>query len=227
MKKVIVLHRSLSPRLPLQDLKYVLWLPVYLLSFFYLELQPAGSYQATQLPLDHLIPFWESFVIFYCLWYPLLVAVGLYLLTRDSRCFRRYMTFLALTFFISELIWILFPNGQDLRPAVMPRDNLFTRWIAVLYQIDTNTNVFPSVHVVGAIGAAWAVWDCSHLRRRKGVRWGTVALAVLICMSTVLIKQHAILDVAGGLALSIAAGILIYRQHPRLSAAGSASSSAI
>ncbi|WP_298021706.1 phosphatase PAP2 family protein [uncultured Dysosmobacter sp.] len=203
-----------SLSVPWRDLKYALWLPVYLASFLLLEQLVDGShgYWATQLPLDRLIPFQELFVVPYCLWYPLLVVVGLYLLLRDGNAFRRYMCFLAVSFFLSELIWLLIPNGQDLRPLVMPRDNLFTRWVAGLYSIDTNTNVFPSVHVVGSIGAALAVWD--GFRRKPVLRWGTTVLAVLICLSTLFIKQHAVLDVAGGAVLSALVALPIYRRVP-------------
>lgn len=198
-------------RFPWRELQYALWLPVYLLSFALLERLPISRYWATQLPIDAHIPFCEWFVIPYCLWYPLLVAVGLYLLLRDHPAFRRYMTFLALTFFISALIWLLLPNGQDLRPAVMPRDNFLTAVVSGLYSIDTNTNVFPSVHVVGSVGAALAVWDCPTLRRRKPLCHLTDLLAALICVSTVFIKQHAVLDVGGGLALAFLAAVPVYR----------------
>lgn len=196
-----------------RDWKLILWLPVYLLSFLVLErfITPSSGYWATQLPLDGLIPFCEVFVLPYCLWYPLLVAVGLWLLLRDSAAFRRYMRFLALTFFLSILFWLLVPNGQDLRPAVMPRDNFFTRWVAGLYAIDTNTNVFPSVHVLGSMGAAWAVWTTPSLRSRKELRIFVLLLAALICVSTLFIKQHSVLDVIGGLALGLLVGLPIFR----------------
>lgn len=211
------------PSFPLfswRDLKYVLWLPFYLVSFFLLEqfIDASHHYWATQLPLDRLIPFQEIFVIPYCMWYPLLVVVGLFLLLRNSAAFRRYMCFLAVSFFLSELIWFLIPNGQDLRPLVMPRDNFFTHWVAGLYSIDTPTNVFPSVHVVGAIGAAWAVWDGCPSRQRPFLRWGTVVLAVLICLSTLFIKQHSVLDVISGTALAMAVALPIYHRGPLLTA---------
>ena len=197
-------------RFPWRDLQYALWLPVYLLSFALLEHLPTPGYWATQLPLDSCIPFCEWFVIPYCLWYPLLVAVGLYLLLRDRDAFRRYMTFLALTFFISELVWLLIPNGQDLRPAVMPRDNLLTALVANLYCIDTNTNVFPSVHVVGSIGALFAVWDCPTLRQRKALCHLTLVLATLICVSTLFIKQHAVIDVVAGFVVGFLGNYVVY-----------------
>ena len=194
------------------ELTYLLWLPLYLLSFSILERLPISGYWATQTPWDQAVPFCEWFVIPYCLWYLLLVAVGLYLLVRDREGFRRYMVFLALTFVLSELIWFLIPNGQDLRPSVMPRDNFLTRLVAGLYAIDTNTNVFPSVHVVGSIGAAWAIWDCRRLRSHRALCWAVAVLAVLICLSTLFIKQHACLDVLGGLVLSLAVGLLVYHR---------------
>lgn len=197
-------------RIPWNELKYALWLPLYLLAFLLLERLPQTFYWATQLPLDDTIPFCEWFVLFYCTWYPLLVAVGLYLLLRDAPAFRRYMAFLAVTFFLSELIWLLLPNGQDLRPQVFPRENFLTALIAALYRIDTNTNVFPSVHVVGSLGAIFAVWDSRRLHRLPLLRWSIFILALLICVSTLFIKQHAILDVVSGVVLSLVAAVPIY-----------------
>ena len=197
-------------RIPWREIKYALWLPFYLLAFVLIEHLPQTSYWPTQLSLDNAIPFCEWFVLFYCAWYPLLVAVGLYLLLRDASAFRRYMVFLAVTFFASVLIWFLLPNGQDLRPQVFPRENFPTALIAALYRIDTNTNVFPSVHVVGSVSAALAVWDSPRLRARPLLRWGIPVLAALICISTLFIKQHTILDVVSALALSLLAAIPIY-----------------
>lgn len=195
------------------DLRYLLWLPLYLAIYLIME-HLSFSWHSTALPIDTVIPFCEGFVIFYCIWFFWLVGTGLYLLTRNSAAFRRYMTFLAWTFMVSAAIWILFPNGQDLRPAVMPRDNLFTAAVSLIYGADTCTNVFPSVHVVGAIGAALAWCDCTPSRRPRLVRYGSVILAALICASTVFIKQHSLMDVIGGLALSLAAAFPVYYCAP-------------
>lgn len=194
--------------LPWRDLRYALWLPFYLLAFLLLERIPGRVYWSSQLPLDALIPFTPCLVVPYCLWFPLLIAVGVWLWLRHPEAFRRYMRFLAATFFLSEVIWFLLPSIQNLRPSLAGEDGCFTAVIAGLYRVDTPTNVFPSVHVVGAIGAALAIQDGA-----KGplCRWGW-ALAALICLSTVCIKQHALLDVLGGLALSLAAAVPVYRR---------------
>ena len=67
--------RNALRRFPWGELKYVLWLPVHLLPFFVIERMVHG-YWPTQTWLDGKIPFCGWFVIPYCLWYPLLMAVG-------------------------------------------------------------------------------------------------------------------------------------------------------
>lgn len=193
-------------------LRYALWLPPYLILFALLEKLITANYWATNLPVDQLIPFCEYFAVPYALWYPFLFAVGLFLMFRDPDGFRRYMLFLAVGFFSSELIWFVLPNGQDLRPLAFAHDNVFTHAVAYLYRIDTNTNVFPSAHVVGAIGATWAVLNCGALKRQKALRLLSVVLCFLICAATLLIKQHSVLDVASGAALSAAVGTVVYRR---------------
>ena len=158
-------------------LRGALWVPAYLAVFALLEHLPRQHYWATQLPLDAVIPFCPVFVVFYCVWYVLLIGTGLFLLVRDGRAFRRYMQFLALTFFLSAAVWFLIPSCQNLRPAQMEESSIFTALLALLYRIDTNTNVFPSAHVVGAIGAALAVWDWQRPGRHRGALILTAVLA--------------------------------------------------
>ena len=189
-----------------------MYVPVFLLAFALAEhvITPQSAYWRSWVPLDDKIPFLEWFIVPYCLWYPFLAGAGLYALVREPAAFRRFMYFLMAGFSLSLLICFLIPNGQDLRPQSFQRENIFTWIVAGIYRTDTNTNVFPSMHVVGAIAAAAAVFDCPKLRR---LRVPTVVLAVLISVSTVFVKQHSVLDIAGGLALSLPIGQIIYHRQ--------------
>ena len=199
-------RRSPLPRaLPWGELRRALWVPAYMACFAMMEFLPPRTYWATQLPIDDWIPFCSWFLIPYASWYFLLLGTGLYLLARNVPAYRRYMLFLSTTFFTAVLLWTFFPNGQDLRPA--SPEGFLGPAMAFIYRIDTNTNVFPSIHVVGAVGAALAVRDGV---RNRAARWGVYAQTVLICLSTVFVKQHSVLDVAGGLAFSAAAWVLVY-----------------
>ena len=188
---------------------YFLFIPGYILCFFLMEaLVPADSdYFVCWLPLDDKIPFVEIFVIPYVLWYLLLFGTGMLLLVRDVPVMKRYVWFMIISFGLTMLFCVLFPNGQNLRPETFPRDNVFTRLVSAIYAADTNTNVLPSMHVIGSVAAAIAI---CYSRPNHRWRAPVVILAVLICAATMLIKQHSVLDVIAGLALCVPVWYLIY-----------------
>lgn len=193
---------------------YALILPLYLAGFFIEEhfIDGSAPYLVSYMPIDAHIPFCEWWYIFYVLWYPLLGGVGLYLAFRDPEGFKRYMTYIGVSFFAALLLFALLPNGQDLRPDLetLGRENLFTRLIGVLYASDTNTNVCPSLHVVGSLAAWFAVLHNNRLRR---TRWVPVAVGVLACLisvSTVMIKQHSLLDMIVGVPYALILYRLLY-----------------
>jgi len=174
-------------------LPYILILPLYILGFIFIESQVTVGKYVSFLPLDDFIPFVEVFVVPYVLWYPLMFFVGLTLLFSDRENFKRYMVFIGLAFFSIIVLNFLFPNVQNLRPNPLPRDNFFTEIIKGIYEVDTNANVCPSMHVVGTFGAVYF----SHISKKfnKKTRICVLVIGVLITLSTVFIKQHSILDV--------------------------------
>lgn len=186
-----------------------LLLPMYLALFFAVEryVSPEKPYLVSYVPLDDKIPFLEGFILPYCMWYPFLVSVGLYLLIRDGNGFRQYMAFLMTGFCTALLFCVLVPNGQNLRPAEFPRDNFCTWLVTQIYTADTNTNVFPSMHVIGCVGAVLAVFKCPKLR---SWRWPSVFLSIFICISTVFVKQHSVLDILGGIVWCVPLWFLVY-----------------
>ncbi len=189
---------------------YLLIAPLYILVFFIAEgIVPEEGAFVSYLPLDDRIPFAEIFVIPYVLWYPLLVGVGIALLIKDGINFKRYMSFLGIAFFSVIILNIIFPNKQLLRPDPMPRDNFFTAVIEGIYKADTNTNVLPSMHVIGCIGATLAVFQSKIFKRIHRV--SILILSILICASTVLIKQHSVLDVITALPYGAIVAVICYK----------------
>lgn len=189
---------------------YVLVLPIYLISFFVAEAVVTDNYWVSYMPLDDKIPFLEIFLIPYYLWYPFMLALGLYLLFYDGKNFKKFMSFIGLSFMTAIVIFLVFPNGQDLRPEVFERDNIFTRAIAGLYKADTNTNVLPSLHVVGSLAVPFAAQNCKKLQKP----WLIALLyfiAFLISISTVFIKQHSILDFFVAVPYSVIFYLIVYK----------------
>ncbi len=191
---------------------YILILPAYLIAFALVEaLVPESICWPTYLPIDDKIPFLEGFVIPYFLWFPMIFCMGLYLVIRDHEGFKRYMTFIGVAFFTTLLIYCIFPNKQELRPVQFPRDNVLTRLVATIYASDTNTNVCPSIHVIGSFGVVFALQHCRRLRNKAWLRFFIIVGAALVSISTVFVKQHSLLDILVAIPFSILMYFLVYR----------------
>lgn len=190
---------------------FALILPAYLLAFAWVEaVIPVEACYPTYIPLDDRIPFLEGFIVPYMLWFPMLLAMGLYLARYDHEGFKRYMTYLGVAFFTVIALYLLFPNRQDLRVTQFPRDNLLTRLVALVYSQDTNTNVCPSLHVVGSMAVCFAAWNCRRLRKPwvQGAIW---VFTFLVAVATVFVKQHSALDLILAVPFSLAVYPVVYR----------------
>jgi len=182
---------------------------VYFAAYVLTErLIPAESCYPIHCWLDDVIPFCEWFLIPYVGWY-LLVAGSLgYFLLYNVDSFRKLQTYIIITQAVAMAIYILFPNRQDLRPEVFVNDNILTRCTAFIYSVDTNTGVCPSLHVAYSLGIA-SVWV-----REKGVcrMWKAfvVLSVILICLSTLFLKQHSAVDALAALPVCLLAEILVF-----------------
>lgn len=193
---------------PGREALMLLYFPVYLLLFYVVEHAVTQGYWVSWCPLDDWIPFVRQFVYIYVLWYPLMVGMTLWLLVRDTRAFVRYGWTVIIGLTASIALFFLFPSGQELRPAQVPGDDLAAMLVRAIYAVDTNTNVFPSMHVVGTLAAVRAAWDTRSISGRA--RWAIAVLGVLINLSTVLIKQHSALDILGGAVLFAIVALPVY-----------------
>ena len=90
------------------------------------------------------------------------------------------------------------PNGLTIRPVVFERDNIFVDLVKMLYQTDTPTNVFPSLHVFNSLAACIAIKNSKKLNEHKAICMGAYILTALIIMATMFLKQHSVLDVMAG-----------------------------
>ena len=188
---------------------WTLLLPYIIFLYFLPEHLITDNYWVSYIPLDDFVPFFPPFVVFYCLWFPMLFFTGLWLLLKDGQGFKRYMLFCAAAYTLSAAFFILFPNGQDLRPVVFTNDNVFTGIIKELYKTDTNTNVLPSMHVVLCIGVILCIFGTKTIHN-KLIKPSVLILSILIMLSTVLIKQHSVLDIFVGLPYGAAVYGFVY-----------------
>lgn len=191
----------------------VIYFTVYMIWFCYLERTVTKHYDIIHMKLDNYIPFCEIFVVPYLLWFGYVAVVFLYLFLRQENDFTKSCVFLFTGMTIFLIISTFWPNGHLLRPHQMPRDNIFTRMIEYLYQADTSTNIWPSIHVYNSIGTHLAVVHCKKLRENKVITVSSLILCVSIILSTVMIKQHSVFDVFTAFILALIMYMVVYHNE--------------
>ena len=170
-----------GPRL--RSLNLLLFWPIFFLIFTYAERYfPAAYYYSMHCRLDDLIPFCKWFVIPYVIWFPFVGGMVAYTFFRNPAVFRRLMKFIILTYSAALLVFFLFPTCQHLRPVLFWRHDLLTRMIASIYANDTNTNVCPSIHVIGSLAVWLAARDMKQLPPLLR-KYLIPAMAILISVS--------------------------------------------
>ena len=188
-----------------------LYTPVYLLCGQYLEQTITTEFTALNSPIDNLIPFIPIFIIPYLLWFVYVAGSAVYFIFNSQRDFIKLMSFLIIGMTAYIIICYIFPNGlYEFRPAELRDDNIINRLVAWLYQTDTSTNVFPSIHVYNSIGVHVAINKSDKIKSRF-IKNASFVLCVLICLSTIFLKQHSIIDVVGGCVMGRIVYILIYK----------------
>ena len=147
------------------------------------------------LPVDGRIPFAPIFSLIYVLAY-VQWGVGLLLIARERpEICRRVMAGEIISKLICMALFILVPTTM-VRAEIASGD-VFSRITGFLYAIDAPDNLFPSIHCMDS----WTCFRGAQRMERVG-KWYmrfSLAFTLLVFASTVLIKQHVIVDVFAGI----------------------------
>ena len=187
------------------------WLGFFALYIITESFIPAESCYVMHSKIDDMIPFCEWFLIPYVFWYFFVAGSLLYFAFNNADSFRKLQYFIIITQVVAMAIYILFPNMQELRPIAFQSDNILTRGVELIYKIDTNTNVCPSLHVAYSV-AVMSVW-LKEKEVKKIFKGFVVLSGIMICLSTVFIKQHSVIDGVCALVLCLFAEVLIYGRY--------------
>ena len=189
------------------------YLLIYLPWFFLIEKYIDENHPGVHIinnSIDNMIPLCKYFIIPYMLWFVYLATSCFFMLYKATNIeFIRFALSLIIGTSICFIICMIYPNGLTLRPDNLP-DDIFGKLIGIIYAGDTPTNVFPSIHVYSSIVVDIAIRKCSYLKEYKAVKAASFILCMLICLSTVFIKQHSVTDVAGAIILTAIMYIILY-----------------
>ena len=189
-----------------------LYFVVYMTVFFYLE-QRNTSYYVIRFGIDAYIPFCEYFIVPYFLWFAYVALAVVYFGIKDREEGNKMIAFLIVGMTVFLIVSAVFPNGHHLRPKNFERDNIFIDMVKKLYIADTSTNVLPSIHVYNSLAVMIAVWRTKLLKKHRVIKASLMLLGVSIICSTVLLKQHSMLDVLVAFMLGALVYVICYRDE--------------
>ena len=190
------------------------WVGYFILYFLTENLIPAEKCHTIYSPIDDLIPFNEYFIIIYVFWYFWIIYSLGYFLLYNIENFKRLQGYIIITQIIAVIIYILYPSIQNLRPEKFETNNIFTYIVSNIYTLDTPTGVCPSLHCAYSIAIA-SVWmrEKSKSIFSKVLSW---CLALLVCVSTLFVKQHSIVDFFVAIPVCVFAEFVVFYVIPKI-----------
>lgn len=188
----------------------VLYGMFYIPVFMYLEKRPVKHINIIEMEIDKYIPFCEYFIIPYLIWFAYIGVTVIAFMFLDRKDYYRLCTMLGAGMTIFLFISYVWPNGLQLRPDEFARDNFCVDLVRLLHSSDTSTNVFPSMHCYNSMVANAAIWKNEKLSRKKGIKWGSLVLCILILLSTLFLKQHSLMDLLAALLMFVVFYLPLY-----------------
>lgn len=176
----------------------LLWLP-YIAIYQLVNRFPV--FEPTSLPLsiaDRMIPFLPSMLPVYVCYLPFYWWTGAR--SEDDETLNRFFYASHFQLLVCCVVWVLFP-------VTMPREEFYSvasySWADTFWRwFDAPNNCLPSLHTANCLLFARFNWN-------RPQRWLHVAISSTIIASTVLVKQHYVLDLfAGAIVYGLAVAFL-------------------
>jgi membrane-associated phospholipid phosphatase len=161
--------------------------------------------------LDTKIPFIKWFVLPYMSWMPVLYASFIYLAIKNREIYWRTLIIYNIAVMAGNICFCLFPTYVP-RPAIHHND-MIDGLVIFLYKADAPYNCFPSIHCLTSYLLFITLHRQINVKVPLRIIWSV--LLWLIIASTVLIKQHSLLDVVGGIVFAEVVYRLVYYAYGR------------
>lgn len=149
-------------------------------------------------PIDDWLPLIPSMAIPYIGWYPYIIIGILYLCYKDRSAYYRTIIVMNIGLIVCYFIYFYYQTTV-IRPEVIPDTWDKKLLLDYVYGVDNPYNCFPSIHALHSYVIMRGALAARTIR--KSVKAAFVAGAVLIIISTLLVKQHVIYDALGSVVL--------------------------
>ena len=148
--------------------------------------------------MDDMLPFVPFFVLFYVLAYLQWGAHYVF----HSHVSREFCYHIVTADLMAKIVCMVFfiVLPTEIERPVIEGNGFWNALTGMIFSSDTPRNLFPSIHCLES-------WFCfrAALRIKRAPAWyapAQLVLTVLVFASTVLIKQHFVVDIVGGIVIA-------------------------
>lgn len=186
----------------IRPLMLMLSMPIMSFTYLIINRLSTNAYDIT-LPIDHKIPLIKIFVIPYIIWYLFIPFSFIILCLRDKKTYYKTMLIYIVGSIVSSIIFITHQTTVPRTPVL--GNDIFAKILIFIQSNDKPVNCLPSLHAFTSYLVMREMKKSSN--SSIGISSITTITGVLIILSTLFTKQHAVLDVISGIIL---AEILIF-----------------
>lgn len=177
----------------------ILTVGIYLLSYSLPKLIVSNdSVHYLTSKLDNYIPFVPVFIFIYIgAFFQWLNAI-LFLNKQETKKAYRYLNAVNIGSIIGLLFYIIYPTAV-VRPEIFG-NNAVEQFCKIIFTIDTPINAFPSFHCF--LSFITVVFYIDFKANKNTIIFNSI-YSILVFISTLLTKQHVIVDIPAGIMLGI------------------------
>lgn len=169
------------------------------------------------LAVDRMIPVIPAFVIIYLGCYLFWIVNYILIVRQGKEHCMRFVTADILSRLVCAAVYLLLPT-TNVRPHLVGTD-VWTEALRMVYSMDAPTRLFPSIHCLVSWFCYIGIRGQKHVP--KAYQYFSCLFALLVCVSTLVTKQHYVVDTFGGILLAEAMYYLahhteLYRRFERV-----------
>lgn len=156
---------------------------------------------------DDFFPFFPLFIIIYILSYVQWIVCFILLAKENKDFCYRFLSAEIIAKLCCLFFFFVFPTTM-VRPEITG-NSIFENLTKLVYYFDQPVNLFPSIHCL----ESWLLFRCSLSMKRmpEWYKYVMFVCAILVFLSTVLVKQHVFWDILGGIFV-VEVGIVVAKR---------------
>lgn len=185
---------------------YMLFLyGLYALGTYELFNRPFGKVRNLKMPLDDMIPFIKELIVVYHMYMPMILLTAILVFVYDKKNYKRFIITLFVAQTLSYVIYMTYQTYVPRYDISLLGEDIFSKLVKMTYNVDNTYSGLPSMHVANMLLSSIFLSKVNIGKRKKYL---LIAYMTLIGATTVLVKQHVIIDVPAGVLYAIATYVL-------------------